>query len=100
MKPGSVIVDLAVEMGGNCELSKPGKVVEVDGVKIVGHLNVPSRLAADASALYAKNLFNFVSLMVDTENNKIKVDWEDELMTGTAMTHKGKVVHPNYQGGK
>lgn len=100
MKPGSVIVDLAVEMGGNCELSKPGKVVEVDGVKIVGHLNVPSRLAADASALYAKNLFNFISLIVDAEKKELKIDWEDEVMTGTAMTKDGKLVHPNYSGGK
>lgn len=100
MKPGSVIVDLAVEMGGNCELSKPGKVVEVDGVKIVGHLNVPSRLAADTSALYAKNLFNFISLMVDAEKKTLAIDWEDEVMTGTAMTRDGKVIHPNYQGGK
>lgn len=100
MKPGSVIVDLAVEMGGNCELSKPGQVVEVDGVKIVGHLNVPSRLAADTSALYAKNLFNFISLMVDAEKKTLAIDWEDEVMTGTAMTRDGKVIHPNYQGGK
>lgn len=100
MKPGSVIVDLAVEMGGNCELSKPGQVVEVDGVKIVGHLNVPSRLATDASALYAKNLFNFVSLMVDAEKKTLAIDWQDEVMTGTAMTHGGKMIHPNYQGGK
>ncbi len=100
MKPGSVIVDLAVEMGGNCELSKPGQVVEVDGVKIVGHLNVPSRLAADTSALYAKNLFNFISLMVDAEKKTLAINWEDEVMTGTNMTRDGKVVHPNYQGGK
>lgn len=100
MKPGSVIVDLAVEMGGNCELSKPGEVVDAGGVKIVGHLNVPSRLATDASSLYAKNLFNFISLMVDPETKKLKVDWEDEVITGTNMTRDGKVVHPNYQGGK
>jgi proton-translocating NAD(P)+ transhydrogenase subunit alpha len=100
MKPGSVIIDLAVEMGGNCELSKPGQVVDADGVKIVGHLNVPSRLAADASALYAKNLFNFVSLMVEPEKKTLAINWEDEVMTGTNMTRDGKVVHPNYQGGK
>lgn len=100
MKPGSVIVDLAVEMGGNCELSKPGQVVEADGVRIVGHLNVPSRLAADASALYARNLFNFIQIMVDAENKKLKIDWDDEIIKGTAMTRDGKVVHPNYQGGK
>jgi len=100
MKPGSVIVDLAVEMGGNCELSKPGKVVDAGGVKIVGHLNVPSRLAADASSLYARNLFNFIQLMVDPEKKALKVNWEDEVITGTLMTKGGKLVHPNYSGGK
>ena len=97
MRPGSVIVDLAVEMGGNCELSKPGKVVEVDGVKIVGRLNLPSRLAADASALYAKNLLNFVGLLVDPENKKIAVDWDDEILRGVTLTRAGKIVHPNYK---
>ena len=100
MKPGSVIVDLAVEMGGNCELSKPGQVVEADGVKIVGHLNVPSRLAADASALYAKNLLNFVTLLVDQEKKQISVDWDDEIVQGVALTRDGKIIHPNYKGGK
>ncbi|MFX8813151.1 NAD(P)(+) transhydrogenase (Re/Si-specific) subunit alpha, partial [Acinetobacter baumannii] len=64
MKPGSVIVDLAAEAGGNCELTQPGKVVDVDGVTIVGHLNNPSRLAVDTSALYAKNLLNLLGLMI------------------------------------
>lgn len=100
MKPGSVIVDLAVEMGGNCEASKPGQVVELGGVRIVGHLNVPSRLAADASALYAKNLFNFVALLVDQETKKLKIDWQDEIIAGVALSHGGKLVHANYKGGK
>jgi len=100
MKPGSVIVDLAVEMGGNCELSKPGKVVEAGGVKIVGHLNVPSRLAADASSLYARNLYNFVELLVDQEAKKININWDDEIITGVALTHGGKVVHPQYEEGQ
>src|SRR3546814_9830804 len=73
MKPGSVIVDLAVETGGNCELSQPGKVVEHQGVKIVGHLNVPSRLAADASALYARNIYNFIELLVDKDSKQLAV---------------------------
>lgn len=99
MKPGSVIVDLAVEMGGNVEGSKAGKVVQVEGVTLVGHNNVPSRLAADASSLYAKNLYNFIALLVDGEKKELKIDWEDEIVTGTAMTRDGKLVHPNYQGG-
>jgi NAD(P) transhydrogenase subunit alpha len=70
------------------------------GVKIVGHLNVPSRLAADASALYANNLFNFVSLLVDEEKKILKIDWQDEIITGVTLSHDGKLVHPNYKGGK
>ncbi len=94
MKPGSVIVDLAVETGGNCELSEPGKVVDVGGVKIVGYLNVPSRLAADASALYARNLYNFVELLVDKEEKKLAVDWEDQIVADTCIIRDGKFVHP------
>ncbi len=96
MKPGSVIIDLAVERGGNCPLSKPGKVVEKHGVKIVGHLNVPGRLPAASSLLYAKNLFSFISPFVDKESGTLKIDWEDEVITGTALTHDGKVVHPQF----
>jgi len=94
MKPGSVIVDLAVEQGGNCTLSKPGEVVEVNGVKIIGHLNMPSRVATDASALYAKNLLNFLTPLVDKESGKLTIDWEDEIIKGTALTRDGQVVHP------
>lgn len=94
MKPGSIIVDLAVEQGGNCPLSRPGEIVNVNGVRILGHLNVPGRLAADASQLYAKNLFNFIEPLVDTESGELKVDWEDEIITGTALTRDGAVVHP------
>ena len=95
MRPGSVIVDLAVESGGNCELSKPGEIVEVGGVKIIGHRNVPGRLAADASALYARNLLNFVTPLVDAETKSLKIDWEDEIITGTLLTRGGAVVHPS-----
>jgi NAD(P) transhydrogenase subunit alpha len=98
MKPGSVIVDLAVEQGGNCPLAEPGKVVVKHGVKIVGHLNLPSRLAADATSLYARNLLAFVSLMIDKETKGLKIDWEDEIMKGTGLTRDGKVVHPALVG--
>jgi NAD(P) transhydrogenase subunit alpha len=94
MKPGSVIVDLAVEAGGNCELSEPGKVVTKHDVKVIGHYNVPSRLAADASQLYARNLFNFLELMIDKESGALTIDWEDEIIQGTCVTHNGAVVHP------
>ncbi|MEM7570623.1 MAG: Re/Si-specific NAD(P)(+) transhydrogenase subunit alpha [Pseudomonadota bacterium] len=94
MKPGSVIVDLAVEQGGNVVGSKPGEVVDVDGVKIVGHRNVPSRLAADASALFAKNLLNFLTPFIDKESGSLNINWEDELVTGILVTKDGAVVHP------
>ena len=96
MKPGSVIVDLAVEQGGNCPLSKPGEIVEHNGVTILGHLNVPGRLAADASALYAKNLLNFIEPLIDGETGALQIDWEDEIITGTALTKDGAIVHPNF----
>ncbi len=98
MKPGSVIVDLAVEAGGNCPLSKPGEVVEAHGVRIVGHVNVPSRIPVDASALYARNLFNFIAPQVDKESGKLKIDWDDETVTGTALTRDGAIVHPLLTG--
>jgi len=98
MRPGSVIVDLAVERGGNCELAKPGEVFVTDnGVKIVGHLNVPGRLAATASSLYAKNLLAFVETMIDKEKKAVAINWDDELVKATLLTRDGAVVHPNFQ---
>lgn len=97
MKPGSVIVDLAVERGGNCELARPGEVVTTpNGVKIVGHLNVPGRLAATSSSLYAKNLFAFVETLIDKAEKKLAVNWDDELVKATALTRDGAVIHPNF----
>ena len=98
MRPGSVIVDLAVETGGNCDSSKEGEVVSIKGVTIVGHLNVPSRLAADSSALYARNLLNLLSLIIDKEKKELAIDWEDEIIKGVALTREGKPVHPNFGG--
>ena len=93
MKPGSVIVDLAVEAGGNCEGSELGKVVKKHGVTIVGHANVPSRIAVDSSALYARNLLNFVTPLIDEETKTLKIDWEDEIIKGALLTRDGKIVH-------
>lgn len=93
MKPGAVIVDLAVEAGGNCALSEPGQVVVRHGVTIVGHLNVPSRLAEDASRLYARNLLAFLTLLAD-KHGGLAIDWNDEIVKGTALTRDGAVVHP------
>ena len=98
MKPGSIIIDLAVEQGGNCELSKPGEVVDVNGVKVVGHYNVPSRVATDSSALYAKNLLNFLEPLIDKESKELKIDWEDEIVAAVTLTHDGKVVNSAFQG--
>jgi NAD(P) transhydrogenase subunit alpha len=96
MKPGSVIVDLAVEQGGNCPLSRPGEVVDHNGVKIVGHINVPSRIAVDASALYARNLLAFLTPMIDKETKALKIDWADQIVAGTALTHDGRIIHPQF----
>ena len=97
MRPGSVIVDLAVERGGNCELAKPGEVAQVDGVKIVGHLNVPGRLAATASSLYAKNLYALLEILVDKTAQSLAVKWDDEIVKATALTRDGAMIHPGFQ---
>jgi H+-translocating NAD(P) transhydrogenase subunit alpha len=98
MRAGSVIVDLAVERGGNCELAKPGEiVVSPNGVKIVGHLNVAGRLAATASSLYAKNLIAFLETMIDKNAKALAVNWDDELVRATLLTKGGAVVHPSFQ---
>jgi H+-translocating NAD(P) transhydrogenase subunit alpha len=97
MRAGSVIVDLAVERGGNCALAKPGETfVTANGVKIVGHLNLPGRIAATASQLYAKNLFSFVETMIDKGSKTLAVNWDDELVKATCLTRDGKVVHPAF----
>ncbi len=97
MRPGSVIVDLAVERGGNVEGARPGEVAEMNGVKIVGHLNMPGRLAASASALYAKNLYTLLEILVDKANKTLAVNWDDEIVKAIALTRDGAVIHPNFQ---
>ncbi len=95
MKPGSVLVDLAVERGGNVEGAKAGEIVTTDkGVKIVGHLNVPGRLAATASSLYARNLYAFVETLIDKEAKTLAVKWDDELVKATNLTRDGQVRTP------
>jgi len=93
MKPGSVIVDLAVEAGGNCPASKLGKVVNKDGVKIVGYANVPGRLADDASNLFARNVLNFLTPMISEKGKSISIDTDDEIIAGTLVTRDGAVVN-------
>src|SRR3954471_12877907 len=97
MKPGSVIIDLAVERGGNCEGAKPGEVADHNGVKIVGHLNVPGRLPASASSLYARNLYAFVETLVDKSTKQLAVKWDDELVKATCLTRDGAIVHTAFQ---
>jgi H+-translocating NAD(P) transhydrogenase subunit alpha len=94
MKSGSVIVDLAAEAGGNTPLTRAGEVIEVHGVTIMGHTNLPGRLAVDASALYARNLFNFISLIVDKKTGALAIDWNDEIIKGAALTKDGELIHP------
>jgi len=96
MRAGAVIVDLAVERGGNCELARAGEVVESSGVKIVGHHNVPSRIAASASSLYAKNVFAFLEILVDKTAKALAINWDDEIIKATVLTRDGAVVHPNF----
>ena len=97
MKPGSVLVDLAVERGGNVEGVKPGETVDSGGIKIVGIPNLAGRVAASASGLYARNLFNFIETLVDKQTKALAVKWDDELVKATALTKDGAVIHPNFQ---
>jgi NAD(P) transhydrogenase subunit alpha len=99
MKQGSVIVDLAVEQGGNCPLTEAGKVVVKHGVTLVGHLNVPSRIAVDTSALYARNLLSFLTPLIDKDSKTLKINWDDEIIKGTALTRDGRVIHPAFAAG-
>ena len=94
MKPGSVIVDLAVETGGNCALSESDQVVVRHGVTIVGHANYPARVPVDTSALYARNLYNFIMPMIGRESRALEIDWEDEVIKGALLTRGGAVVNP------
>ena len=91
MATGSVVVDLAVEAGGKCPLSKLGQVVEHNGVKIIGFANVPGRVAKDASALYAKNIFNFLSLIINKDDKKINFNWDDEIINAVVLTNEGEL---------
>ncbi len=100
MRSGSVIVDMAAARGGNCELSKPDEVVVTDnGVTIIAYTNIPARLACDASRLYAKNVLNFVSLLVNGEAKKIVANFGDEIIKASCLTYDGSVVHENLGGG-
>ena len=98
MKPGSIIYDMAVERGGNCELAKPGEIVNENGVLVLGPLNIAGALAGNATSLYAKNLYNFLMLFVSKDDG-LKIDFEDEIIQGTLVTNDGKIVHPQLTEG-
>jgi NAD(P) transhydrogenase subunit alpha len=95
MKPGSVILDMAVEQGGNCPISEYGKTVEKFGVKIIGPANLPAELPTDSSSLFARNLLNFLTPMIDKETKALKIDLNDEVVKGTLVTQGGQIVHPS-----
>jgi NAD(P) transhydrogenase subunit alpha len=97
MKPGSVIVDMAVEMGGNCEGSEPNKVVVKNGVKIVGHANLPARLPTESSSLFARNIFNLLTLLYDKDKKALNLNMEDEILKASVLTHGGKIVHADFK---
>ena len=97
MKPGAVIIDLAAERGGNCELTQPGKTVEVKGVRIAGPINLPGTVPVNASSLYAKNLLTFLETMIDKKEKVLAVNWDDEIIKGTLIAKDGKIVHPSLQ---
>jgi NAD(P) transhydrogenase subunit alpha len=96
MKPGSIIIDLASESGGNCECSKSGEIININEVLVVGAKNITSEIAQDASSLFAKNLLNFFMILLDSETNEININWEDEIITGTALTKNGEIIHEGF----
>jgi NAD(P) transhydrogenase subunit alpha len=100
MRPGSIIVDLAAERGGNAELTKPGEVAEHQGVRILGQLNLPGQVPVNASSLYARNLQAFIEPFIDKETKELAIDWEDELAVGTAIARDGAIVNESVAGGK
>jgi NAD(P) transhydrogenase subunit alpha len=100
MKPGAIIVDLAAERGGNCELTMPGEIVEHRGVTIIGPINLAGEVPGNASSLYARNLYAFVETMIDKENSTLKIDWDDDIIKGTALTRDGQIIHPSLTGEK
>ena len=99
MKAGAVVVDLAAERGGNCELTQPGKVIDHNGVSIAGPLNLAGELSINASSLYARNLYAFLESMFDKKEKKLAINWDDELVKGTLVAKGGGIVHTNLAKG-
>lgn len=97
MKPGSIVVDLAAERGGNCELTQPGQTIDHNGVRVFGPLNLAGALPVNASSLYAKNLLAFLQPLINADEKALKIDWNDEIVKGTLIAKDGKLVHPSLQ---
>jgi H+-translocating NAD(P) transhydrogenase subunit alpha len=97
MRRGSVIVDLALERGGNVEGVKADTVTDVGGVKIIGYSNMAGRLAATASSLYARNLYAFLELLIDKKTKSLAINWDDDIVKATALTRGGAIVHPSFK---
>lgn len=95
MRPGAIIVDLAAERGGNCELTKAGETIEHNGVRVVGPVNLARTVPVNASSLYAKNVLTFLQSMIDKEDKSLKIDWDDEVIKGTLVARGGAIVHPS-----
>jgi NAD(P) transhydrogenase subunit alpha len=96
MRPGSVVIDLAVAQGGNCPLSKPDELVEIGGVKVMGFTNLAARLASDASSLYAKNFLALLPLLTDKDSKTFAPAWDDEIIKGAMLSRGGALVHPHF----
>jgi NAD(P) transhydrogenase subunit alpha len=96
MRPGSVIIDLAVAQGGNCPLSRSDDLVDIGGVKIMGYTNLPARLGADASSLYAKNLLALLPLLTAKDSKAFAPDWDDEIIKGAMLSKGGALIHPHF----
>jgi NAD(P) transhydrogenase subunit alpha len=96
MRPGSVIIDLAASAGGNCPLTRADEIVDIDGVRIAGFSNLPARLAADSSALYAKNLLALAPLLTDKDTKAFAPHWDDEIIKGATLTRDGALIHPAF----
>lgn len=96
MTPGSIIVDLAAERGGNVELTQPDKVITHNGVIIIGYTNLAGRIPTTASQLYARNLLSFLDTLIDKKEKVLAVNWDDELVRATVLTRDGAIVHPNF----
>jgi len=94
MREGSVIIDMAAIAGGNTEMTEPEKIIVSNGVTIIGHTNIPARLASDASTLYSKNLLNLLKLIIDQENKALDINWDDEIIRGIALTKNNEIIHP------